>query len=242
MKYLKYLWVLLKKPFGKLIGVAYTPLVAWWFRAYANNSVFNYVLQNNIHLPRLNDVPKSDLKEFIYDNENIYGWELYPYSGADGGYIRYTEVSKLKYKLVYHFLWKWLDSDNTSDVTARGYGEDILEGKHYSWFPKWLISIIRKEQEKCDNLLYGNYWELGDKRSDYPVFVPVLGFLWNLRNSYYNANYMEEECHPDSKGWFYIHVKSKGWHFGYLPKTKLDGSVQKRAGRMVWFTEDYDKI
>jgi len=52
LKYLGYIYTILDKLFGKIIGVPMFYLVKSK-RGYARNRVYNYVLQNNIYLPRL---------------------------------------------------------------------------------------------------------------------------------------------------------------------------------------------
>ena len=52
MKYLRYILILVLKLVGKIIGVPMFYLLLP-FRAYARNRVYNYVLQNDIYLPRL---------------------------------------------------------------------------------------------------------------------------------------------------------------------------------------------
>ncbi len=92
--------------------------------------------------------------------------------------------------------------------------------------------------DKRKDMIYGNSFDLGDTRAKYPEFKLKESTLWLLRNTAYNFNYMLEECLPDSKYFFYNRFTNKyfDWHFGYLPKGN------KRAGRMVWFTEDIDKV
>jgi len=48
-----------------------------------------------------------------------------------------------------------------------------------------------------------------------------------------------KECEENSKMFFYKRFTTKyfDWHFGYIPY-----SNPSRKGRMVWFTEDIDKI
>ena len=62
-------------------------------------------------------------------------------------------------------------------------------------------------------------------------------FKWICRNTFYNANYMFEEIRETDKNNFYIKFTKLGWHFGYMPYTN-----STRKGRMVYFSEDYDKL
>ena len=54
MKYLRYILILVIKLIGKLVGVPMFYLLLP-FRAYARNRVYNYVLQNNVYLKRLEE-------------------------------------------------------------------------------------------------------------------------------------------------------------------------------------------
>lgn len=79
MKYLRYTLNILLKLLGKIIGVPIFYLVLP-FRVYARNRVYNYVLQNDIYLPRLLErqyelksdryIPKvKSKKNFILKND-----------------------------------------------------------------------------------------------------------------------------------------------------------------------------
>jgi hypothetical protein len=88
-----------------------------------------------------------------------------------------------------------------------------------------------------DKVMYGNAFDLGDARAKYPLFNFKRSSLWNIRNTAYNFNYLFEEIAKDNPNNFYVRFPKLGWHFGYIPYTNSE-----RQGRMVWFTEDYDKI
>ena len=63
MKYLRYILILVLKLVGKIVGVPMFYLLLP-FRDYARNRVYNYVLQNDIYLKRLEDREyKLDKKE-----------------------------------------------------------------------------------------------------------------------------------------------------------------------------------
>lgn len=207
MKYLRYILILIMKVVGKIIGVPMFYLLLP-LRFYVTNRVFNYVLQNDIHLPRLikkqyvlvgdKYIPQvKSYKEFILKDE---------------GYIAYKKVSMVEYYFAL-CIWIWFDNDSNYD-THDGIPEEETPEKPF-----------------------GNTWDLGDKRAEYPIVDGTKTFKWVLRNSFYNANYMFEEVAEGSKNAFYVKLSKLGWHFGFIPYTN-----STRQGRMVWFTEDYDKL
>jgi len=204
MKYLRYSLIVIMKVLGKIIGLVWY-YFAVPFRAYSRNVVYNYVLQNDIYLPRLLE-REPYYNEGKYILKNIRGTELI-------GYINYRGISKLEYYIVLWLLWVWVDDDSnidTHDGTKAQYGI------------KW-----------------GNAFDLGDVRDTLPVFDFKLSSLWNIRNSFYNFNYMFEEIREDDKNNFYARFTNKffDWHFGYIPY-----SNSKRKGRLVFFSEDIYKI
>ena len=48
---------------------------------------------------------------------------------------------------------------------------------------------------------------------------------------------IDEEIRENDKNFFYVKLPKLGWHFGYIPHSN---SVRK--GRLVYFSEDIDKI
>ena len=54
MKYLRYILILVLNLVGKVVGVPIFYLLLP-FRAYARNRVYNYVLQNDVYLKRLEE-------------------------------------------------------------------------------------------------------------------------------------------------------------------------------------------
>jgi hypothetical protein len=217
--------------------------LAYSKRSYSRNIVYNYCIKNNKHFPRL-----QENKIVEYPLAYILTYEKK--GKIFKGEVNKKEVSKLKFYLVFFGLYQFVDDDCDVDTVPVGYGEDILEGKHFgikqkdetykSYLPKFIYNYIFKQQKEIENQQFGKAFHLGDTRQ--PYYNPLLSTLWMFRNLMYNYNYYFEEIDTDSKDWFYIHFPKRGWHFGYLPKEKLDGSVQDKAGRMVWFTEDYDDI
>ncbi|WNL27973.1 hypothetical protein QUR76_06990 [Arcobacter cryaerophilus gv. pseudocryaerophilus] len=178
------------------------------FRAYARNRVYNYVLQNNVYLKRLED------KNYVLENGVYYPLNLSKkdYKLRDKGYIKYKKVSKLEYFLAL-FIWIWFDDDSNYDTHD---GSEIEE------------TILKP---------FGNTWDLGDLRGKYPIVGMKKTFFWICRNTFYNANYLFEEIRENDKNFFYIQFSKIGWHFGYIPY-----SNSTRKGRLVYFSEDFDKL
>ena len=207
MKYLRYLLILVIKLIGKIIGVPIFYILLP-FRAYARNRVYNYVLQNDIYLKRLEE------KNYVLENGVYYPLNLSKknYKLRDKGYIKYKKVSKIEYLLAL-FIWVWFDDDSNYDTHD---GNESLE-------------TLDKP--------FGNTWDLGDLRGKYPIVDGMKTFKWICRNTFYNANYMFEEIRENDKNFFFIQFSKIGWSFGYMPYTN-----STRKGRMVYFSEDFDKI
>ena len=207
MKYLRYMLILVLKLIGKIIGVPMFYLLLP-FRAYARNRVYNYVLQNNVYLKRLEE-REYKLSGFGYAITKA-SHKKFRLNGL--GFIEYKKVSFLEYCLAL-FIWVWFDDDSNYDT------HDGVE-----------------TNETLDKP-FGNTFDLGDLRGQYPLVDMKKTFYWICRNSFYNFNYMFEEIRENSKYNFYIKLPKLGIHFGYIPY-----SNSTRKGRMVWFREDYDKL
>ena len=213
-------------------------IVAYNTRKYSRNIVYNYTLKNDLWYPRLQE---NKITEYplTYIIDSTYKGKLIR------GKIYKKEVSKLKYLIVFYLLYGWFDDDCDVDTVPIGYGEDILEGKHFgkeisegvykSYLPKFIYNYIKKEQTNLEKQQRGKAFHLGDLRTK--VWSPLLSFMWMIRNTAYNFNYVLEECDPNSKDFFYRYYPNLDWHFGYIPKENKD-----RVGRMVWFKEDIDKV
>ena len=101
MKYLRYIAIIVFKLFAKVFG-----LVWYWvavpFRAYARNTVHNYVLGNGVYLKRLEEREPTlvgsgyQLKDVHHvkdsNDKNIVG------------FIKYRKVSWLEYQPVFWLL------------------------------------------------------------------------------------------------------------------------------------------
>lgn len=211
MKYLRYLLILVIKLVGKIIGVPIFYILLP-FRAYARNRVYNYVLQNDIYLPRLLE------RKWTLDNETMCYHPMNKSKKAfmlkSRAYIKYKKVSKLEYYLAL-FVWIWFDDDSNYDTHD---GTPIEE-------------TLKKP--------FGNTWDLGDLRGKYPIVDMKKTFFWICRNTFYNANYLFEEIRENDKNFFYFQLKIFGirTHWGFIP---YENSTRK--GRLVFGTEDIDKI
>jgi len=221
-----------------LIGLIGVTIISWMIiaynkRAYSRGIVYSYTLENGLYLPRLTDEP--DLK--ITKTKD--GWNLRDKSYKQKGFVKRLEVSKTKYLLVYWLLWGWVDDDCRADTVAREYGQDIIDGKNLKFLQhkslKFILNKIKKEQAKVVEQPDGTVFSLGNNVQ--PFWVPILSTLWMFRNLAYNFNYSQEEIRENDPNNFYIKFPRLGWHFGYIPY-----SNSERKGRMVWFTEDYDKL
>lgn len=203
MKYLRYVSIILFKLFAKVFGLLWFWVVVW-FRAYARNRVYNYVLQNDVYLKRLLEREPEETSVGTYYFKNVHNVK-------HQGYLDKRYVSKLEYYFCFWFIWGWVDDDSNHDTMSGGVREDMV---------------------------YGNTFDLGDCRARFPELNFVESWKWLQRNTAYNFNYMLEECLPTNKNFFYYRFTNKlfDWHFGYLPEGN------KRAGRMVWFTEDINKV
>lgn len=229
MRYLRYIAILLWTLFRKVFG-----LVWYWvvvpFRGYARNVVQNYTLQhpNKVYMPRL-----LDRKPYLVGNMYM----IDPFHSSDGGYIKYRKISTVEFQLVFWLIWGWLDSDATSDTFDKGHNTTIINKERQSWMPEFIIKRLIIANTKCS--VYGNSFDLGDKRADNPCFCFWSALLWNTRNTAYNFAYVFDEIQETSRYKFYHRITTKyfDWHFGYIPYTNTT-----RKGRLVWFSEDIDKV
>lgn len=209
MKYLRYILILVLNLVGKVVGVPMFYLLLP-FRAYARNRVYNYVLKNNIYLKRLEE------RDYKLDNGVYYPTNISKKSFRlkNDGYIKYKKVSFLEYCLAL-FIWVWFDDDSNYDTHD---GNESLE-------------TLDKP--------FGNTFDLGDLRAEYPIVNGMKTFKWICRNTFYNANYMFEEIRENDKNNFFKVIKIFGFTtiWGYIPY-----SNSTRKGRLVYLREDLDKI
>lgn len=207
MKYIRYvnilLWTLIRKAFGLVWFYVAVP-----FRAYARNTVYNYVLQNDLYLKRLLERPIS--------RESYSYYTIKPFHGTDGGTIEHRKVSWLEYQLVYWFIWGWLDDDANQDTTDKGYIQTIVNGERLEILPGEIEVELIRDLTEFD--IYGNSFDLGDKRAKFPIFEFWSSTLWNIRNTAYNFKYMQwEEERPE----YLFYHKIGNYEFGYNEDGRL---------------------
>ena len=193
MKYVIYIALVLFQLVRKTVGMVWY-FVAVPFRRYARNTVYNYALYNGIFLKRLLDRP-------IHENRQQY--TIMPHHGANGGYIKKRHVSKLEYFLVFWLLWGWLDDDSNEDTFSWGRVEGL---RKESKIAKYLL-------RNCTKPYYGNSFDLGDRRADYPAFHFWASWLWTTRNTAYNFKYVLHSKPLDYKYAFMI--EWNGYKFGW---------------------------
>lgn len=202
--------------------------VGYLTRRYNTNVVFNYCLQNNVHLPRLSEIG------WYYDKET----DCYLNNIEPKGYIKYRKISKIEFVFAF-LLWLWVDSDSENDTTDQDVIMDrVISREIYKWFPNFIVSIVKKEKEKAVKKGFiGKAWTFGDARTSEWYWISSI--LWTLRNTAYGWNYLLEEIAEDSKYNFYKQIKIFGFrtHWGFIPY-----SNSTRKGRLVYWTEDLDKI
>lgn len=202
MKYVKYLWILLFTVFRKVFGLFWF-WIAVHFRGWARNRVYNYKLQHGLWLKRL------------YERNPVDDGESYILTGGrtGTGLLFKKSVSWFEYQLAYWFVWIWVDDDSNRDVTDLGYIKTYLSGERKTWFS---LNKLRKEAEYLEeSCVFGNTFELGDIRNLLKVDIRKCwrsAFLWNKRNTAYNARYdMFETTNLDDVFRSNIGDKVIGW-------------------------------
>ena len=220
MKYLSYVLRNIGTVFYKLTGVFMFYLV-FPFEKYLNNTVYNYHYENGIYcrgMTNYNTVTR------VKD-----GWKIV--SGRNGsipvedGFVRYRKIGKVEYVFALAF-WFYLDNGSNHDTVDRKFTTQWAE--EIPWLHK-------RDYEKMKDRQYGSAFELGDKREREFYLISSTRWLW--RNTAYNYNYKMQEIDEGDPRHFYIRFEKLGWHFGYIPYTN-----STKTGRMVWFSEDIDKI
>lgn len=186
MKKVMYIFYLIFcKTFGKVWIFAVLP-----FRGYARNIVYNYVLQNNLPLKRLYERNPLFLGHTVTD---VPGWILEDIHGLSNqpekltGFIKLRHVNRLQFYLVVFLIWGWLDDDSNQDTTDTGYIRTLITGERKSWhsiFNPWLRKI------DLDKAVFGNSFDLGDVRAQYPFFNWAATAVWNDRNTALNFAYL----------------------------------------------------
>lgn len=209
MKYMYYLFVLLTVVVRRLVF----PLIyiAIPFRSRLNNIVFNYHLQNGIKLKRLEERNPVRVSG---------GWKLGNIHSPVDGFISNNKISKLSYYVALPF-WLLLDSDANDDTFDKGFNNTIVNGERKKWMPVFInhkLYLDVLQANSCN--LIGNTFDLGDKRSEQPLYGFWSVFWWTLRNPAYNFNYkFNQKAEGEHGGEFQIVI------FGRLIGWKNDGIV-----------------
>jgi len=216
MKYLEYISILLWTIIRKVAGVPITMMVIP-FRGYARNTVYNYVLQNGVYLQRLLERPILGRvpSHFIINGKETFCYKIDTYHYTKGGYIKYRKISYIEYKLVYWLIWGWLDDDSNQDTYDKDYSQSIVDGKRMSWIGSGVRVSLLIDIGKAE--IFGNSFDLGDKRAEYPLFGFWSTLFWSMRNTAYNFKYMQMEKHISDKNIFMIELGK--WKFGWKQDT-----------------------
>jgi len=201
MNYLHFIGILLFTIVRKTVGLVWYYFVVP-FRFYARNTIYNYVLENNIYLARLNERNPKRVSDDMY--------EIAPFHGSDGGYIKYRKVSRLEYEFVFWFIWGWLDDDSNHDTFSSGFNQTIIDGERKTYLPKFIIKSLIRDNSTENNKVFGNSFDIGDRRKEYPEFGFWSATLWNIRNTGYNFQYKFNE-RIDQPFCFTINGKLYGW-------------------------------
>ena len=222
-KYIKYVGILLWTLFRKYFGLIWF-WVALPFRKYARSVVYNYVLQNSVYLKRLLERPIIPIMGG--------GWVIRPYHGSEGGYVEYRKVSWLEYKLVYWVIWGWLDDDSNQDTYAKGYNKTLFSGERMKWLPSFITKRLEAEYDK--DVVFGNSFDLGDRRGENAAFEFWSSYLWTIRNTAYNFKYMQWET--DNVDDVFL-IEKFGVKFGWEKDTGHTGVINGRQNYRLVFTK-----
>jgi len=209
MKYLYYLFVLFTVILRRLVF----PLifVAIPFRKQLNNIVFNYHLINDIPLKRLLERSPQRVED---------GWKLHNHHSLDAGFIKYNEVSKLKYYTALP-IWLLLDADAMADTYDAGFNKTIINGERKKWMPKFIKNKLSQDVKNYDACnIIGNTFDLGDRRAMCPLFGFWSVFWWTLRNPAYNFNYKFNQMPKNGKE---FKIVVFGRLFGWKEDDTVDG-------------------
>lgn len=136
------------------------------------------------------------------------------------GFVNYRKIYKIEYYPAL-FFWLWLDDDSRNDTFDCGYNQTIVKGQRMTWLPKFIIDKLEEANVKAqqsEECIFGNSFDLGDKRSIIPLFDFWSVLLWTLRNTAYNFNYKFHQI--SNKDLFFqvvIFGRLYGWDYdGYI--------------------------
>lgn len=198
--------ILLFSPVRKVFG-----LLWFWVikdhRAYSRSIVYNYVLNNKLHLKRLKErtfKDRGDYWEIITSHEGV----------IFSGYLTKLDVSWIEFQFAYWFIWGWVDDDSNYDTCDLGFIEGVLNGDHHK--PRILKKYRIELEEAVTQMktgVFGNTFDLGDLRAENPMLLPVASMLWLWRNTAYNFKYMQYESDKQ-----YFHFTLFNYKFGWFPE------------------------
>lgn len=161
------------------------------FRAYARNVVYNYVLQNNVRLKRLEERKPT----FVGDGwtlQDVHNLTLFNGQGIRG-YIKQRKVNKLQFYLTVLLVWGWLDDDANEDTTDLDYIKTLVDKERYQVGSRLLRPLLKNvpvRERNGGEVVYGNAFDLGDTRDRYAYFHPLATWFWNRRNTAMNWQYL----------------------------------------------------
>ena len=224
MKYLYWFLILLTVVLRRIVF----PLVylAIPFRSYIRNVVYNYHLENRVLLKRLferNPKLSNDGSRWILDNHG---------HGNKDGYVIRRKIPWMLYYLVLP-LWLLLDDDANQDTYDAGFNKTIISGERKKWMPLFIKKKLSKGVKLSDMTpLFGNAFDLGDARSEQPLYEFWSVLFWSLRNPAYNFNYkFNQLTDPDLSFSFKIGNRLLGW--------KEDGTL---GGLQTYSWEFFKKV
>lgn len=203
--------------FRKVFGLVWF-FVVMHFRRYANNVVFNYVLQNNIYLKRLLERPIT--------RPHKWNYYIQPFHNTNGGVIKFRKISYVEYILVYFIIWGWLDADTNNDTFDTGYNNTIINGERLKWMPEFIIKRLHSANFHAESP--GNSFDLGDsKKSEFFFWA---SFLWLIRNTAMNFAYMQRNSTEQ-----YCYKKIGKYEFGWVRHGDLHGvpNYRIRIGNLI---------
>lgn len=156
-------------------------------RARLRSIVYNWVLQTEHYgvLQRLWE------REPTY-SQQLGGWVLKDIHGVGHeGFIHERHVTQHEFDKAFE-QWGWLDDDSNFDTTDRGFIEELVHGKRRNHL--WAL-LFRKQLKvalgELHETKYGNSFDLGDMRGQYPYYNKYAMLAWNDRNTAMNFQYWE---------------------------------------------------
>ena len=179
--------IILAKQFGRVWIFAAIP-----FRAYARNYVYNYVLQTAIYDYdgwRTTKIKRLNERKPVWHN-GLKCWQLADiHNVGRGGIIKYRKVNKVVFYFIVFLIWGWLDDDANQDLSDSGYCQSLVSGERKDDLAGKLYG---KQLAKIDwsAVKFGNVFDLGDVRSQYPFYNFWAVWVWNNRNTAMNFQYL----------------------------------------------------